>query len=59
MSENGAQREECLYCHNNLAIADYACPVCSAWKAQDARAKKGWEVLFMEKIYPDFVPAYP
>lgn len=59
MPENGAPREECLYCHNNLAIAGRACPVCGTWRAKDDRAKKVWVVLFREKIYPDFVPSYP
>ncbi len=61
MSENGSQREECLYCHNNnLVFADGACPVCGAWKVQPEEAREAKEAhFFWEKFDPDYLPAYP
>ena len=42
MSEKGAPQEECLYCHNSLALGDRACPVCG--DTGKAQAKEPEEV---------------
>ncbi len=44
----GVEREECLYCHNNL-VADDACPVCGTWKT--AEPKKEKKVHFFTEKY--------
>ncbi len=62
MSEKGAPQEECLYCHNSLAIVDRACdracPVCG--DTRKAQAKEPEEVpIFMMGFAPESLPAYP
>lgn len=58
MSEKGAPQEECLYCHNCLAIVDRPCPVCG--DTRQAQAKEPEEVpIFMMGFYPESLPAYP
>ncbi len=59
MSGNGASREECLYCHNNSAPADRACPVCGAWKVKQEEDQEKEFHFFAEKFDPDFLAAYP
>jgi hypothetical protein len=58
MSEKGAPQEECLYCHNSLAIVDRPCPVCG--DTRKAQAQEPEEVpIFIVGFDPEFLPAYP